>query len=123
MFFVAAAGFTARERGEFQVDQFMNDGEFNIVQRGMEGKPVIRRVEHTNDSGSLILIPMNIAERVGPKIGRMDGKDGDLPILQMQTLLPKGQLLRDELFGEGFALARIGLGRSFGRETASDKKS
>lgn len=79
--FVAAAFVAPRKRRQFQMDQLVNDGEFHVVQRAAEGRPVVARVQDANCGSLFFLIPVNVAQGTRPQIRRVHGDDGNVPRL------------------------------------------
>ena len=100
----ATAGAAARQRGQVQVNQFVDDGEFHIVQHRGGRKRIVVSRKHRDISLLAIQVPVDISKRLRFQGRGVDQVNLDLPVVQIQTLLPGLKGLVDEAFGHSLAL-------------------
>ena len=88
------------------MNQLVHDGEFNVLQHLVERQLVIRRIENANYSRLLFGVPMNVTERLGLQFGSPRNDQRDIPVLEVEALLPDGETLDGIMFGQHRAFPR-----------------
>ena len=104
MFLFAPARRGARQRRKLQVDQFVDHGEFHIVQHCAACKLVFGGAEDANYRGFLACIPVHVSQGLGPQIAGLRHYNRYRPILEFEALLPKRQPSVNEALGLGGTL-------------------
>ena len=85
VFFLQTVGIGALQVGKyrhhFQVDQLVHHGEFHVLQHRGEGQIVVGGVEHLNDGGLLVAVPVDIADGFRLQVAGAHYYHGDFPLL------------------------------------------